>query len=65
MKIRALMMGLVLAAGCANSGTVTEKSPVTQDLGAYRTATIAVTVAPGIETPTSTGRSSVRSSRRA
>jgi hypothetical protein len=51
MSFRALMLGLVLTAGCANSGTVTEKSPVTQDLGAYRTASIAVTVAPGIENP--------------
>lgn len=51
MKFRALALGLVLAAGCANSGTVTEKSPVTQDLGAYHTASIAITVAPDIENP--------------
>ncbi len=51
MKLQAIAVCLFLAAGCANSGTVTEKSPVTQDLGAFRTATIAVTVAPGIENP--------------
>lgn len=51
MKIPSILLSLVLGVGCANAATVTEKSPVTQDLGAFHTATVAVTVAPGIENP--------------
>lgn len=51
MKFQSIVLSLFLCVGCANTGTVTEKSPVTQDLGAYRTATIAVTLAPDIENP--------------
>ena len=35
---------LAFSLGCAPTGTVQEKSPVTKDLGAYHTATIAVNV---------------------
>ena len=51
MNFRSIVLSLILGAGCANAATVTEKSPVTQDLSAYRTATIGVTVAPGIDNP--------------
>jgi len=45
----ALIFSLLL--GCANTGTVVEKTPVTQDLSAYHTATIAVDVDPSVDNP--------------
>jgi len=48
MKIRLLLTAAVLSltsvAACAKTGNVTEKTPVTQDLGVYRTASISVDV---------------------
>jgi len=51
MKIQWLVLSVILGVGCANASTVTEKSPVTQDLSAYRTATIVVTVSDGVDKP--------------
>jgi hypothetical protein len=42
---------LVALAGCAKTGTVVEKTPVTQDLSAYHSASIAVEVDASIENP--------------
>lgn len=50
MKIQLLVLSLFLGVGCAHSA-LSEKSPVTQDLSTYRTATIAVTVVPGVDNP--------------
>jgi hypothetical protein len=51
MRIFSAILVAIALAGCAKPGTVTEKTPVTADLGSYKTATIAVTVASGIDKP--------------
>lgn len=51
MMNRFALLVLVALAGCAKTGTVVEKTPVTQDLSAYHSVTIAVEVDASIENP--------------
>ena len=52
MRLQSLVVVLCLGvAACVSKGTVSEKAPVTQDLGAFKTASISVAVADGIENP--------------
>lgn len=52
MRLHSLVVVVCLGVvGCVSRGTVSEKAPVTQDLGSFKTATISIAVAEGIENP--------------
>lgn len=45
----AMVVGACLVVGCAKTGSVQEKAPLTQDLAAYRSAAVSVELPPSVK----------------